>query len=493
MNEPHDEGLPPLRDHIAGAWSEPAVALADHVEDPNTGAEAQRQRATDDGGIEAALAAADAAAPGWSGRPAQERAELLEALADDLEPRVPESARLESATSGAVIAATSMLGFITHGAFRLAAGVLRDGVTRRTLDGDGGEVEVLGIGRGPAVLLCPWNAPAPMAAHKMASALAAGCPVIIKPPERAPHGSAVLAEAAEAVGLEPGVVQLVHGGPDVAQRLIGDDRTRAVSFTGGLVGGRAVAHTCAEGLKPVQLELGGHSPVVVMPDADVEAAAAGVAALLTTLNGQWCRALGRLLVPTDRHDELVDAVGTVLTGLPIGSSLDPGSAMGPIVHSAHLAHLRDRIAELVARGGEAHAWSTVPDDAGNWLAPTLVTGVDPAETTTEIFGPVGTVHPYADLDEALALANGTPYGLEAYVFGGDEEAALAFGRQVRAGGVKVNGASPISLHLMAPRPAWGVSGLHDEGTVETIEFFMGQRVVGVEGPPPGAPDAEEQP
>jgi phenylacetaldehyde dehydrogenase len=115
------------------------------------------------------------------------------------------------------------------------------------------------------------------------------------------------------------------------------------------------------------------------------------------------------------------------------------------------------------------------------LAPTLVDGVDPGLTTTEIFGPVGTVHGYRDLDGARALANGTDYGLEAYVFGADEDAAMGFARGVVAGGVKVNGASPISLHLMAPRPAWGISGLHDEGTVETIEFFGGNRVVGVEG------------
>jgi phenylacetaldehyde dehydrogenase len=379
-----------------------------------------------------------------------------------------------------------MLSFITHAAFRLAAAQLGEGVLSARFEGPTGrDVEVERTAWGPAVLLVPWNAPAPMAAHKAASALAAGCPVILKPPERVPHGTAAIAPAAAAAGLPAGLVQVVHGGPEVGGVLVRDRRCRVVSFTGGVEGGRAVAGACAEGLKPVQLELGGHSPVVVLPDADADAAAEGVVALLTTLNGQWCRALGRLIVPEDRRAEILDAVLDRLAAVELGHSCSPASQMGPIVHRDHLALLRDRIDELVAGGGTAHAPTPLPEDpalaGGNWLAPTLVDGVDPGLTTTEIFGPVGTVHGYRDLDGARALANGTDYGLESYVFGADEDAAMGFARGVVAGGVKVNGASPISLHLMAPRPAWGISGLHDEGTVETIEFFGGNRVVGVEG------------
>jgi phenylacetaldehyde dehydrogenase len=110
-----------------------------------------------------------------------------------------------------------------------------------------------------------------------------------------------------------------------------------------------------------------------------------------------------------------------------------------------------------------------------------VTDVPPEASLHEVFGPVATVHPVADVEEAVAVANGTPYGLEAYVVGSDTEAALAVGRRIRAGGVKVNGVSPLSLHLMAPRPAWGLSGLGAEGTQETITFFTNEQVVGVEG------------
>ena len=484
--------LPPQLDHLAGAAVEPTERRGVWIEDPNTGAALQEQARSSADAVEAALdhAARLHEAGTWRDLPAAERAAALSAVADELEPMVPEIATWEAATSGATIGTTSMLGFIVHAAFRLAAQQLAEGVLSARFDGPTGRpVEVERTGWGPAVLLVPWNAPAPMAAHKAASALAAGCPVILKPPERVPHGTAAIGAAADAVaaagGLPAGLVQVVHGGPEVGGALVSDPRCRAVSFTGGIEGGRAVAVRCAEQLKPVQLELGGHAPLLVLPDAEVDHAAEAAVALLTTLNGQWCRALGRLLLPADRADEVLAAVTERLSGVRLGHSLDPTSLMGPIVHRDHLELLRGRVDELVAAGGTAVSPTPLPDAAelagGNWLAPTLVGGVDPSLTTGEIFGPVASVHTYGTVEEALALANGTGYGLEAYVVGTDEDAAMEVARRVVAGGVKVNGASPISLHLMAPRPAWGISGLHDEGTVETIEFFGGNRVVGVEG------------
>jgi acyl-CoA reductase-like NAD-dependent aldehyde dehydrogenase len=231
----------------------------------------------------------------------------------------------------------------------------------------------------------------------------------------------------------------------------------------------------------VQLELGGHNALVVLDDADADMAAAAVVGLLTTLNGQWCRALGRLLLPRSRADELLERALDALSEVALGPALDPASEMGPIVHSAHLSLLHERLAELLSAGGTPHATTPTPDGPGNYLAPTLVTGVAPDDALHEVFGPIATVHTYTDDDDAVALANGTPYGLEAYVVGSDLDRATTFGRRLRAGGVKINGVSPLSLNLMAPRPAWGLSGFGDEGTVETITFFTGQQVVGVEG------------
>ena len=220
-----------------------------------------------------------------------------------------------------------------------------------------------------------------------------------------------------------------------------------------------------------------------MPDADPAAAARAAVDLLTTLNGQWCRALGRLVLPAgDRRRGRSSSRCERLAALNVGDPLDPETDLGPIVHSGHLARLRAEIATREGVGGAAHASTALPDGPGNFLAPTLLTGVARATPRCEeMFGPVATVHTYETEAEALALANGTPFGLEGYVVGADTDRALALARRVRAGEVKVNGSTIMSLHLMSPRPAWGLSGLGEEGTVETIRIFTGARVVGVEG------------
>ncbi|OLT33474.1 hypothetical protein BJF79_34690 [Actinomadura sp. CNU-125] len=319
-----------------------------------------------------------------------------------------------------------------------------------------------------------------MAAHKVANALAAGCPAILKPSEFAPYGVRRFAEVVAGTlagrGVPGGVFQLVNGDGDTGARLTADPRIRAVSFTGGTAGGRSVAAACAAGLKPAQLELGGSNPLIVMPDADPGRAARTAVDLLTTLNGQWCRALGRLIVPADARDALLDAIGARLAALRAGPPLDDDTDFGPLVHSRHRALVA---AHRDALGGRRLSTTEVPDQ-GNYLAPALVSGADPAAAAEEIFGPVATVHPYRTVDEAVALANGTEYGLEGYVTGTDEEAALAVAWRVRAGEVKVNGSSVLSLHMSAPRPAWGASGLGEEGTAETLRFFTNPRVAGVE-------------
>jgi phenylacetaldehyde dehydrogenase len=324
-----------------------------------------------------------------------------------------------------------------------------------------------------------------MAAHKVASSLAAGAPALLKPSEYAPWGTTALAEVVDRVltehGAPSGTFQLLQGGAHVGGRAVSDVRVRAVSFTGGLGAGRAIAATCAANFTALQLELGGNNPLVVMPDADVDDAARAATDLLTTLNGQWCRALGRLVLPAEKADAVLDRIGERLAGLQVGDPLDPATQYGPIVHPGHLASLAAQIEERLAAGGKARTSTPLPEGPGNFLAPTLLTEVPSEAAVHEVFGPVATVHTYADVDEAVELANATPFGLEGYVVGTDTEAALAVAREVRAGEVKVNGSTIMSLHLMTPRPAWGLSGMGEEGTVETIRVFTAARVVGVEG------------
>ncbi len=473
-----------LQDYIAGEFSTPSVNRGIWLENPNTGERLQEQMATDEANLEKALTAAqDAYENGvWSDLTVDERCGYLAEFSAQIDQRKDEISRLESLTTGVPIGLTTMFQIILTGAWHLANEQAKSGWTFSTHEGFTGKtVEVHRRPLGVALCLVPWNAPAPMAVHKVANALAAGCPTILKPTEWAPNGCDILAEAAHHAKLPKGVFQIVHGGPEVGGKLVKDSRVRAVSFTGGLAGGRAIAHECATEMKPSQLELGGNNNVIVMEDADLDAAAQHIINLMTSLNGQWCRSLGRLLVHESIADILLDTTLEKMKSIKIGDSLSFETQMGPMVHSQHLAKIKGQMDELTAKGGTVHSSAALPDLEGNFIAPTLITGVSSADAQHEIFGPIGTVHTFKTDQDAVRLANDTPYGLEGYVFGKDEERALRVARKVRAGGVKVNGSTVLSLSLMAPRGAWGFSGLHDEGTIETFQFFCGTQVVGVEG------------
>jgi phenylacetaldehyde dehydrogenase len=278
------------------------------------------------------------------------------------------------------------------------------------------------------------------------------------------------------------VLQLLHGDGATGARLVADPGIAAVSFTGGLGGGRAVASACAEGIKPAQLELGGNNALVVLDDADIEAAADGIVAGLTTLNGQWCRAIGRLLVHESLQQQLLDAVCRRLSALHMGAALDPQAEMGPLVHEGHRQHVAAAVDALAAKGAQVLQPTALPDLGGWFFAPTLLTGLDPEHSRDEIFGPVCAVHSFGDDAEACRLASETPFGLAGYVFG-SEQRAWSVARTMRCGIVKINGVSMLNLNPAAPRPAWGLSGIGDEGTRETFEFFRGSRVIGVAARP----------
>ncbi len=479
MNTP---SIPLLMDYIMGQFVPPAVELDAINHNPNDGRPIAPQKATSPENIEQALAAAwDAHQSGiWRNLPIEERADKVAQMGQWLADRVEEIAILESLSSGIIINTSRLVNQITHLTFMASAEMLRSGDTFSTLPGEIAEVEVHRKPWGPAACIAPWNAPAALAAHKVGAALAAGCPVILKPSEWSPYSAVYLAQAAEAVGLPAGVFQLVNGRGDVGEMLVYDKRVRCVSFTGGLTGGRAVAQACAYDFKPVQLELGGNNALIVLDDADLDQTAQGIVAGMTTLNGQWCRAVGRLIVHDSIYVELMEHALDALAAVEVGNALEETSQMGPLAHVAHRKHIENAVDELQLRGGTIHQVTPLPDSGGTFFAPTLVTQVEPTDTLQEIFGPVAAVHTFQTNEEAVQLANQTPYGLGGYVFG-EQERALSVARQMETGGVKVNGVGLIGLHPMAPRPAWKLSGFGEEGTAETFNFFMGRRVVGVAG------------
>jgi acyl-CoA reductase-like NAD-dependent aldehyde dehydrogenase len=199
---------------------------------------------------------------------------------------------------------------------------------------------------------------------------------------------------------------------------------------------------------------------------------------LVNLNAQWCRALGRVIVHRSIKAKLLERVLEEFSRVKLGHSLDPESEMGPQIHAGQHQGILDELDRLQNAGGSILQSTPLPPLAGYFIPPTLVDGCLPQDTREEIFGPVATIHSFDTEAEALQLANGTDYGLAAYVFSRDEEKATAFAREIRTGGVKINGYSLLSLSPQAPRGAWGLSGVGEEGTGQTIEFFTGARVVG---------------
>ncbi|MDH3589592.1 MAG: aldehyde dehydrogenase family protein [Gammaproteobacteria bacterium] len=477
-----------LHNYIAGEWSAPGVELPQQICNANTGEVLLQQRGSTPVQISTAIdAAVKVHREGtWRNLSGDERAAHMLRIGDAIEELIKDIASVDAITTGVPITHTQTLARVCGIAFRTAAKLSRESSSiRRETDF---EIERLPLG--PAAIIAPWNAPAGIACHKLASALAAGCPVLFKPSEWAPLSGQLITQAISKLDLPRGLFQLIHGDGMTGAALAGDPRVAAVSFTGGLEAGRAVAASCAHQIKPAQLELGGNNPLVILPDADLAPSVDGVVASLTTLNGQWCRALGRLIVHEDLHDDVVETVLHRLNSLVIGDSRDHETEMGPMVHRQHRDHVLAAISDYEQLGGTVHRAGTLPELAGWFLQPTLVTGVAPADALGEIFGPVATVHKFSNTDEAVSLANLAPYGLAAYVFGGQTN-AYTVAKQIEAGMVKINSVTLFSPHPDAPRPAWKMSGMGEEGTRETFEFFRGSRVVGAPQGIPASAAAEQ--
>lgn len=473
--------LPPLQNYVGGAWQNSVANPKISICDASTRAPLQAQGSASPELVEAALEDAHSLhqSKSWESD-ASHRASALEAIATYLSDpaRLEAIAVADSITTGVVIGLSRKLTRMVPFLFSGAAKVIRDGDLSQSVEGPLGQVEHFRRPWGPALLISPWNGPTPIGGHKLASAIAAGAPALVKPSVWTPHSALAMFEAIHAVGLPKGAASLLMGDRHVIGPMLNDDRVKAVSFTGGLSGGRAVARACADDFKPTQLELGGNNALVVLDGANLEAAADGIVFGLANLNGQWCRALGRVIVAQHLKHRLIDLVMERLSSLRLGNALDETSQMGPQAHERQYQDLLQALDAFKSKGGNALSATALPKDNGYFVAPTLLDGCSPDTTRHETFGPVAAIHAFDTEAEALFLANDPPFGLAGYVYG-PQAGALAFAREMRTGGVKVNGYSLMALHGDFPRGAWGLSGLGEEGRRETVQFFTGARVVGV--------------
>lgn len=321
--------------------------------------------------------------------------------------------------------------------------------------------------------ITPWNFPLNQITLKVAPALAAGCTVVLKPSEIAPLNAMILTEIIHEAGLPAGVFNLVNGtGPEVGEVLASHPQVDMVSFTGSTRAGKRVGELAAQSIKRVALELGGKSASLILPDADLEAAVKGSISACMLNSGQTCSAHTRMLVPESRYEEVKKIAQTAIAKLSIGPSLDENTRLGPLVSAAQ----RDRVlnfidiglkegAELVAGSGDKPAY-----DKGYYVQPTILR-VKATDTLAreEIFGPVLVILTYKDEDEAIRIANDTPYGLGGGVWSQDEAHATSVARRIRTGQVDINGA-PFNSN--APFGGYKQSGNGRENGKYGFEEFL---------------------
>lgn len=473
-------------DLIDGEWKELAETLPATLDDPNTGEVRQQQMATSSVEVERAIAAAAAlhAEGAWECTPADQRMQLLERLADGLDRRHEEIGYEDAMGNGNPLHVAVQMARYLGPRVGSAAAQLQQVGEGRTLEAGERPVRLLRRPLGPAVVLAPWNAPTFVGVAKVASALAAGCPVILKPSEWAPAGSQIVAEvlddAIKELGLPSAVFQLVHGAAAVGSQLASDPRIRAISFTGGSAGGRAVAAAAAPNFTALQLELGGHNPAVVLSDADVDRTAKALVDGMTKLNGQWCEAPGKVIVHEIVHDQLVDALLAELGTLTIGSCLEASTDVGPLAFAGHRDLLSRRVGELVSRGGKALTAHELPDLGGWFFPPTVVVGLDAADSTAELFGPAISVHSVSSDEEAVWASDGPETGLAGFVFSEDVDKALMVAGRVRAGEVRINGCKLADLADGSEQSFWNNAGIGGHGPTDMVRFFQGSQVVGLD-------------
>jgi acyl-CoA reductase-like NAD-dependent aldehyde dehydrogenase len=346
----------------------------------------------------------------------------------------------------------------------------------------GADVQVRKEPVGVVAAIVPWNMPQFLIVTKLVPALLSGCTVVLKPAPESPLDALLLAELLDQVDLPPGVVSVVTGGVEVGERLVGHAGVDKVSFTGSTAAGRAVAAACAANLTRVSLELGGKSAAIILDDAAPEKVAAGVRSASLSNSGQICNALTRVLVPTARHDEYVDALATEMSGIAVGDPSDPATQMGPLVSQRQQRRVRYYIEIGQHEGAKLVIGGTgMPDglDRGWYVQPTLFAAADNAMRIAreEIFGPVITVIPYRDEDDAVALANDSDYGLAGSVWTADTDRALGIAARIRTGTLGIN--QGYTMDPFAPFGGVKGSGYGRELGPEGLDGYLDTKSIAI--------------
>jgi len=466
---------------IDGKWIAPSSTEAIDVHNAGTGEVMGKVPAGGEKDIDAAVAAARAAFEGWSATPAAKRAEYLQKISDGLKARAAELASVIAQEVGMPI---KLAGRIQAGLpianFANYAKILGS----FSFEDRTGNSLVVREPVGVVGAITPWNYPLHQIALKVAPALAAGCTVVLKPSEIAPFNAFMLAEVIEAAGLPKGVFNLVTGfGPAAGEALVKHPQVDMISFTGSTRAGKRISEVAAQTVKRVALELGGKSASVILEDADLAAAVKGTVNGCYLNSGQTCTALTRMLVPASKYEEAARIAVEAAKGFTLGDPMSEATRLGPLSSQMQLDRVRSYIKKGVQEGADLLTGGAEKPDGlpgGYFVKPTIFGKVknSMAIAQEEIFGPVLSIIPYKDEEEAVRIANDTPYGLAGAVWSADDARAQKVARRIRAGQVDVNGGA---FNMNAPFGGFKQSGHGREAGVYGLEEFLEYKSLQLKG------------
>jgi len=458
---------------IGGRWCDGAAGRTIDVQNPATGGSLGSVPDMDGTDARDAIAAAAKAYPAWRRRTHADRAALLERWHALMIEHLEDLARILTLEQGKPL--DEARGEIRYGASFVkwfAEEARRIGGTTIPSPTPDRRIVVLKEPVGVCGIITPWNFPNAMITRKVAPALAAGCTVVIKPSDFTPYSALALGVLAERAGIPAGVVNILTGRPEaIGEEILANETVRKISFTGSTRVGSLLMRGAAAGIKRLSLELGGNAPFIVFDDADLDQAIDGVILSKFRNGGQTCVCANRILVQAGVYDAFRDRLVARVNAMRVGPGLEPGVAIGPMINAAAVAKIERHVADAVAKGASV-ASAAVAASGPQYVAPMVLTDAttDMLLASEETFGPVAPLFRFETEEEAIALANATPFGLAAYFFTQNLARSWRVGEALEAGMIGLN-TGAISTEV-APFGGVKQSGLGREGAQVGIEEYL---------------------
>lgn len=465
---------PPPSLFIAGQWRMGSSGDTIAVRNPANGATLAPLPVASKGDLDEALSAMEKAFSLWRNISAYERAKILHKAADLIRERARHIGQVSTVEQGKLLSESTAEAFASADIFDWFAEEGRRAYGRIIPSKQPGVRHmVIKQPIGPVAAFSPWNFPTTIPARKIAAALAAGCPMIIKPAEETPGSCLELARALDDAGLPKGVLNVVFGVPaDISRYLIASPIIRKIAFTGSTAVGKHLARLAADVMKPTTMELGGHAPVIVFEDADLDQAIRLLSAGKFRNAGQICIAPTRFYIHDAVHDDFVAKFSAYASSLKVGNGLDSATSMGPLANPRRMTAMGEFIEDATRHGAQIATGGKSLGGSGNFWAPTVLIDV-PTEARVmneEPFGPVASIQRFSSFDDVVRRANRLPYGLAAYAFTRSARTATDIGEALEAGMVGVN----FTIMTGPETPFGGVkeSGHGSEGGVEGLDGYL---------------------